>query len=337
MKDSVNSRKRRIEVRQKMGYNKVFEQFQNIYTESLQTPLFDDIGRKVITACLKGVNSTIFAYGQTSSGKTYTMFGSKEGKFSIVDLYKPLFHVFPIAVIRIIHQFLGTDTSKRGLIFRILMDLVSRKEESEQNGGKFSINVSMSELYNEQYRELIETTKIKDSKHAESIIDKGMQKRVTKPTIMNPVSSRSHALFVIHVSVTPKGKKKTLKGCINLVDLAGSEKSGTFKKERLKEGIKINKSLLCLGMVIDKLVEKSIWQAKKRRKSKKKKKKGVVKEKKEFHVPYYNSILTLMLMDSLSLDNFIVMLANVSPCKDSVGESMNTLNYASRTTKIKLK
>jgi hypothetical protein len=131
---------------------------------------------------------------------------------------------------------------------------------------------------------------------------------------MNATSSRSHALFTVHIESMEDGDK--VKGSkINLVDLAGSERQSKTEAtgDRLKEGAKINLSLTALGNVINALVD----------------------GKKGGHIPYRDSKLTRLLQDSLGGNTKTLMIASVSPADDNYDETLSTLRYAARARNIK--
>ena len=131
---------------------------------------------------------------------------------------------------------------------------------------------------------------------------------------MNATSSRSHALFTVHIESMEDGDK--IKGSkINLVDLAGSERQSKTEAtgDRLKEGAKINLSLTALGNVINALVD----------------------GKKGGHIPYRDSKLTRLLQDSLGGNTKTLMIASVSPADDNYDETLSTLRYAARARNIK--
>ncbi|XP_039697663.1 chromosome-associated kinesin KIF4A [Pteropus medius] len=135
---------------------------------------------------------------------------------------------------------------------------------------------------------------------------------------MNSQSSRSHAIFTISIEQRKKSdKNSSFRSKLHLVDLAGSERQKKTKAEgdRLKEGININRGLLCLGNVISALGD----------------------DKKGGFVPYRDSKLTRLLQDSLGGNSHTLMIACVSPADSNLEETLNTLRYADRARKIKNK
>lgn len=209
---------------------------------------------------LSGYNCTIFAYGQTGTGKTYTMSGDMDDT-------------------------LGILSDNAGIIPRVLYSLFHKLEETES-----TVKCSFIELYNEELRDLLspeENTKLKifdnegkkghngstlvqgmEESHIASasagirLLQQGSHRRQVAATKCNDLSSRSHTVFTITVYIkrtTEGGEEYISSGKLNLVDLAGSEniqRSGAENKRATEAGL-INKSLLTLGRVINALVDKS--------------------------------------------------------------------------------
>ncbi|XP_043830521.1 chromosome-associated kinesin KIF4A isoform X2 [Dromiciops gliroides] len=151
-----------------------------------------------------------------------------------------------------------------------------------------------------------------------SCLEQGNNCRTVASTAMNSQSSRSHAIFTISVEQKKKSdKNSSFRSKLHLVDLAGSERQKKTKAEgdRLKEGININRGLLCLGNVISALGD----------------------DKKGGFIPYRDSKLTRLLQDSLGGNSHTLMIACVSPADSNLEETVNTLRYADRARKIKNK
>jgi kinesin family protein 4/21/27 len=153
---------------------------------------------------------------------------------------------------------------------------------------------------------------------------RGSSARATAATAMNHTSSRSHAIFTIHVQHTgpasgpASGASSDItRAKMHLVDLAGSERAKRTKAEgqRLKEGIQINKGLLALGNVIS-----ALGDDKRRRAG--------------GHVPYRDSKLTRLLQDSLGGNSRTLMVACISPAESNLDETLSTLKYANRARNI---
>eukprot|EP00037_Helgoeca_nana_P013739 m.126853 g.126853 ORF g.126853 m.126853 type:complete len:808 (+) comp22202_c0_seq4:73-2496(+) len=273
-----------------------------------QRDIYDETVRPIVADVLNGFNGTIFAYGQTGTGKTWTM----EGDRSSVELRG----VMPNAFTHIFTEIARTQ------------------------GKKFLVRASYLEIYKEEIRDLISKASrlklrqkndtfyvdglssavVKSAEEIEEIMEIGNKNRMVGSTAMNATSSRSHAIFVVTIEcieVGVDGENHIRVGKLNLVDLAGSErqKKTQATKERLEEGIKINQSLLCLGNVVNALATGA----------------------KGDHIPYRNSVLTKLLKDSLGGNAKTVMIANIGPSIYNYDETVNTLRYANRAKNIKNK
>lgn len=289
---------------------KVFT-FDSVYGwESKQSDVYDDAVRPLVESVLQGFNVTIFAYGQTGTGKTHTMQGESD------------------------------DPDMRGVIpnsFHHIFTQISRTQNQ-----KYLVRSSYLEIYQEEIRDLLckdnnkklelkensefgvyvkDLTSVvtKNAKEIGHVMDIGNQSRSVGFTNMNERSSRSHAIFVITVEcseVGPDGQDHIRVGKLNMVDLAGSERQSKTgaKGKRLKEATKINLSLSALGNVISALVDG-----------------------KSTHVPYRDSKLTRLLQDSLGGNAKTVMIATVGPSHKNFDETLATLRYASRAKNIKNK
>uniref|UniRef100_A0A673FZW1 Kinesin-like protein n=1 Tax=Sinocyclocheilus rhinocerous TaxID=307959 RepID=A0A673FZW1_9TELE len=277
---------------------------------SKQSDLYDETVRPLIDSVLRGFNGTIFAYGQTGTGKTYTMQG----------------------------QWL--DAESRGIIpnsFEHIFTHISRSQNQQ-----YLVRASYLEIYQEEIRDLLtkdhsKKLELKESadsgvyikdlssfvtknvKEIEHVMNVGNQTRSVGFTNMNEHSSRSHAIFIITVECSqlgPDGQNHIRVGKLNLVDLAGSErqtKTGV-QGERLKEATKINLSLSALGNVISALVDG-----------------------RSSHVPYRDSKLTRLLQDSLGGNAKTIMVATLGPASYNYEETLTTLRYANRAKNIKNK
>lgn len=279
--------------------------------ESTQAEIYNETARPIVDAVLEGYNGTIFAYGQTGTGKTFTMAGDR----SVPEL--------------------------RGIIpnsFAHLFGVIAKSEGATQ----FLVRVSYLEIYNEGVRDLLsKNTKAKLEvrersdigvyvKDLTSFVVKnvdemlklmlvGSKNRAEGRTDMNEHSSRSHTIFTVTVeqSVIGPDKKSHVKmGKLHMVDLAGSERLSKTGSEgvRRDEGASINRSLFNLGLVISALVD----------------------GKSKF-IPYRNSKLTLLLQDSLGGNSKTLMIANIGPADYNSDETLNTLRYANGAKKIQNK
>lgn len=289
---------------------------------SKQKHLYDLAVSPIVNEVLEGYNCTIFAYGQTGTGKTYTMEGGARKKN-------------------------GEFPSDAGVIPRAVKEIFDILEAQH---AEYNMKVTFLELYNEEISDLLapeETIKFNDDKSKKpialmedgkggvfvrgleeeivctaneiyKILEKGSAKRRTAETLLNKQSSRSHSIFSITIHIkesTPEGEEMIKCGKLNLVDLAGSEnisRSGA-REGRAREAGEINKSLLTLGRVINALVEHS------------------------GHVPYRDSKLTRLLRDSLGGKTKTCIIATISPSIHCLEETLSTLDYAHRAKNIKNK
>ena len=290
------------------------KQFTFDYTygdDAEQEEIFEETASPIVANVLEGYNGTIFAYGQTGTGKTHTMTG-------IVD-----------------------NPKERGIMTRAFDDIfASIKSDSDQT--QFLVRASYLEIYNEEIRDLLSKSPknrldlhekvdsgvyvkdlsyfaAKSSEEVRKIMTIGSKNRSVGETLMNAHSSRSHSLFQITVErseMGADGKQHIRVGKLNMVDLAGSErlsKTGATG-DRLKEATKINLSLSTLCHVISSLTDP-----------------------KSTYLPYRDSKLTRLLQDSLGGNTKTVMIANVGPADYNYDETMNTLRYASRAKNIQNK
>uniref|UniRef100_A0A663EZ44 Kinesin family member 4A n=1 Tax=Aquila chrysaetos chrysaetos TaxID=223781 RepID=A0A663EZ44_AQUCH len=281
-----------------------------------QEEVFNTAVAPLIRGIFKGYNATVLAYGQTGSGKTYSMGGT----YTANQEHEPSVGVIP----RVIK-----------LLF---------KEKEQRQDWEFVLKVSYLEIYNEDILDLLCPSRERSSpisiredpkegikivglternvtcaQDTVSCLEQGNNSRTVASTAMNSQSSRSHAIFTICIDQKKKSdKNSSFHSKLHLVDLAGSERQKKTKAEgdRLKEGININRGLLCLGNVISALGDEN---------------------KKGGFVPYRDSKLTRLLQDSLGGNSHTLMIACVSPADSNLEETLNTLRYADRARKIKNK
>ena len=282
--------------------------FDYVYPmETTQREVYDQVAFPIVDSIFQGYNGTVFAYGQTGCGKTFTMMG------------------------------IVTDPNLKGIIpnaFSHIFGFIKTEGESK----KFFLRCSFVEIYNEEVRDLLgknnrkldirEDPKkgtflrdvtyitIKNTSDIENCLERGNKNRHVGQTSMNDQSSRSHSLFTVYLEIEEKGEggnSRIKSGKLNLVDLAGSERVGKTNAtgQTFDEGKKINLSLTALGSVIDALSQNRKY------------------------VPYKDSKLTRLLADSLGGNTKTVMFANISPASYNYDETLGTLRYASRAKLIK--
>uniref|UniRef100_A0A4W3HXJ3 Kinesin-like protein n=1 Tax=Callorhinchus milii TaxID=7868 RepID=A0A4W3HXJ3_CALMI len=271
---------------------------------SSQEQVYNACAKNIVKDVLDGYNGTIFAYGQTSSGKTHTMEG-------------------------ILH-----DPDGMGIIPRIAQDIFNYIYSMDENL-EFHIKVSYFEIYLDKIRDLLDVSKTNLSVHEDKnrvpyvkgcterfvcspdevmdTIDEGKSNRHVAVTNMNEHSSRSHSIFLINVKQENTATEQKLSGKLYLVDLAGSEKVSKTGAEGsvLDEAKNINKSLSALGNVISSLAESSNY------------------------VPYRDSKMTRILQDSLGGNCRTTIVICCSPSSYNESESKSTLMFGQRAKTIK--
>lgn len=283
--------------------------FDAVYDcNSKQMDLYDETFRPLVDSVLMGFNGTIFAYGQTGTGKTYTMegvFNHPECRGVIPNSFE---HIFS-HIARSHNQQYLVRASYLEIYQEEIRDLIS-KDQSKRLELKERPDTGI-------YVKDLSSFVCKSIKEIEHVMTVGNQNRSVGATNMNVHSSRSHAIFIVtveHSDLGPDGKHHIRVGKLNLVDLAGSErqaKTGT-SGDRQKEAIKINLSLSALGNVISALVDG-----------------------KSSHVPYRDSKLTRLLQDSLGGNAKTIMVANIGPASYNYEETLTTLRYANRAKNIR--
>ncbi|KAL7748910.1 hypothetical protein RI367_005824 [Sorochytrium milnesiophthora] len=286
--------------------------FDSVWDDSTQQrDFYIKTARPIVECVLNGYNGTIFAYGQTGTGKTFSMEGVRDSPDLRGIIPNSFDHIFSHI------QLAGTNT-------------------------RFLVRASYLEIYNEEIRDLLNANAgqkldvkehpetgvyvkdltsfvVKNSEEMDKLMAVGNRNRSVGFTEMNARSSRSHSIFTITVEMseeTQDGSASIRMGKLHLVDLAGSERQSKTGAtgDRLKEATKINLSLSCLGNVIKALVDG-----------------------KSSHVPYRDSKLTRLLQDSLGGNAKTMMVATMSPASYNYDETISTLRYASRAKNIKNK
>ncbi|KAG8282141.1 Kinesin- protein 11 [Homalodisca vitripennis] len=309
-----------VTIKADSGKNPKTLPFDKVFNETAsQKRVYETVVKPLVKEVLQGYNCTVFAYGQTSTGKTYTMSGDFES--------------------------LGENNIHSGMIPRAMADIFS---ELENLKCEYQVNISYLELYNEKMRSLLKfyddefniqvlegtdgkiilkgliLTPVKTKEEALNLLKAGMQKKQIASTKMNINSSRSHTIFTITVGVKEvvEGNNDDVIriGKLHMVDLAGSEnvsKSGASEvlgaKKRINEMSNINRSLLSLGRVIISLTENNP------------------------HIPYRESKLTRFLKDSLGGNTKTCMVGTISSSDSCLDETENTLNFTSKARLIKNK
>ncbi|KAF9626061.1 hypothetical protein IFM89_030729 [Coptis chinensis] len=269
-----------------------------------QQEVYSTTTADLVEGVLQGKNGSVFCYGATGAGKTYTMLGTMENPGVMVLAMKDLF----------------------------------AKIRHRSCDGNHVVHLSYLEVYNETVRDLLSPGRplvLREDKQGivasgltqyraystdevMALLQRGNQNRTTEPTRVNETSSRSHAILQVVAEYRVRDDTMNVVnrvGKLSLIDLAGSERALATDQRTLRsiEGANINRSLLALSSCINALVE-----------GKK-------------HIPYRNSKLTQLLKDSLGGACNTVMIANISPSNLSFGETQNTLHWADRAKEIRTK
>ncbi|XP_061445755.1 chromosome-associated kinesin KIF4-like [Rhineura floridana] len=281
-----------------------------------QEEVFNTCVAPLIRGIFRGYNTTVLAYGQTGSGKTYSMGGAytadKENDPTVGIIPRVIKFLFQEMKKRVEWQF-SLKVSYLEIYNEDILDLLAPAKER-------TAQISIREDPKEGIKIVGLTEHVVDSTQGTTLcLEQGNNSRTVAATAMNTQSSRSHAIFTISIEQKSKSDANTsFHSKLHLVDLAGSERQKKTKAEgdRLREGININKGLLCLGNVISALGDET---------------------KKGNFVPYRDSKLTRLLQDSLGGNSHTLMIACVSPADSNLEETLNTLRYADRARKIKNK
>ncbi|KAM0887609.1 hypothetical protein ACQ4PT_028906 [Festuca glaucescens] len=322
---SCNDMKREVTV-----LNSLFKQADKTFTfdkvfgpKSQQRAIYDHAVAPIMNDVLEGYNCTVFAFGQTGTGKTYTMEGEimqQVGELPATAGVMPraVRHIFDILEAR------KADYSMKVTFLELyneeLTDLLASEDQSrfpEDRQKRSTISLMEDGKGGAVIRGLEEIV-VYSPGEIYSLLEQGSARRRTADTALNKQSSRSHSVFsiYIHVKVTTIGNQELMNcGRLNLVDLAGSEsiaRSGA-KEVRAREAGELNKSLLTLGRVITALVEHSV------------------------HVPYRDSKLTRLLRESLGGKAKTCIIATVAPAVHCLEETLVTLDYAYRAKSIRNK
>ena len=281
--------------------------FDKIYTKEISTQtIYIEMCREITKNFLKGINGSIFTYGQTTSGKTYTMLGNPKNP---------------------------------GILPCVLKDIFDNlnKLKKENLNINYKVYCSYIEIYNENIHDLLTDASslklIDDNKYGIIVGDSkkeeiknfedgikmkniGEENRKYRDTMINEYSSRSHTIFQLFLEISSIDETNiitTKNSILNLVDLAGSEKLSQGKNPNGETGY-INKSLFVLANVINKLAEG-----------------------KNNYIPYRDSKLTRLLSVALGGNSLITIICNVSPSASNYFQTLSTFRFASRAKVVKLK
>lgn len=293
--------------------------FDAVFKPGSQAEVFDTC-KDLVQSALDGYNVTMFAYGQTGAGKTFTMYGGRgDMQGTAPRTIDELYRLMKKDEDRVRFTVMA---SMMELYRNELVDLLTQKpgagaspkrksQRPETAAMDQKLNVRVDKTGAVQIEHLYEE-ECKTAQALSDLLERGNQMRTVCATKMNSESSRSHLILVIRVVGVNKETEQKLSGKILLCDLAGSErlKKSDVSGEAQKEAIEINKSLTALGDVMEALVKGNA------------------------HVPYKNHKLTQVMSDALGGTSKTLMFVNCSPASSNFEETLMTLKFASRAKTI---
>ncbi|CAF4881148.1 unnamed protein product [Pieris macdunnoughi] len=318
----VNGREVVIRQSNQNSHTKKFTFDRAFPPHTKQVEVYQEVVSPLIEEVLAGYNCTVFAYGQTGTGKTHTMVGEPASCETSWQT-DPEAGIIPRALSQLFDELRLTNTeytvrvSYLELYNEELFDLLSTSEDNSKLRIYEDVTRKGSNIVNG-----LEEITVYNKNEVYKIMAQGQERKRVASTLMNSQSSRSHTVFTIVVHMkenSPEGEELVKIGKLNLVDLAGSEnisKAGSdnpAKRERARECVNINQSLLTLGRVITALVERHP------------------------HIPYRESKLTRILQESLGGRTKTSIIATISPGHKDLEETMSTLEYANRAKNIQNK
>ena len=281
--------------------------FTQVYgMNSTQEEVFKDT-ETLMTSVLDGYNVCIFAYGQSGTGKTFTMEGNEEHPGLV-----------PRAIARIFEDIQSRTTNYQHDVFVSMIEIYNESirdllRDPKADTSKIKYDIMRDPLVGMYVKDLT-SEQIHTASHAKNLMKQGNVNRAVASTGLNDQSSRSHMIVTLTVRTKNLKSGDNYVGKLSLVDLAGSErlaKSQTTGQAQ-KETMAINKSLSALGTVIASLATS------------------------EKHVPYRDSKLTYLLQDSLGGNSKTLMFVNCGPAQANCAETINSLNFASRAKSVAL-
>eukprot|EP00730_Choanoeca_flexa_P009429 TRINITY_DN12646_c4_g1_i11.p2 TRINITY_DN12646_c4_g1~~TRINITY_DN12646_c4_g1_i11.p2 ORF type:complete len:662 (+),score=176.32 TRINITY_DN12646_c4_g1_i11:95-2080(+) len=298
----INNRKEDYKFR----FSHVFE------ANAKQDDVFQRVAKPVADSVLQGYNGTIFAYGQTGTGKTFTITGGPDSYADRGIIPRTLSYLFnhytenpaslfttQVSYLEIYNQ-AGYDLLDPRNDIKAMEDLPKVTLLEDGAGGVHLKNLSMVPVNSEE--------------EALNALFLGDTNRMIAETPMNMASTRSHCIFTIHVTAREAGSATLRKAKLHLVDLAGSErvKKSQVEGMLLTEAKYINLSLHFLEQVIVALAEK-----------------------RRTHVPYRNSMMTSVLRDSLGGNCMTTMIATMSAEAKNLDETISTCRFSQRVALVK--
>ncbi|KAL3514727.1 hypothetical protein ACH5RR_027444 [Cinchona calisaya] len=274
--------------------------FDKVFGSDCSTrQVYEEAAKRVALSVVSGINSSIFAYGQTSSGKTYTMCGITE--YTIADIY----------------DYIHKHTNREFVLKFSAMEIYNEAVRDLLRSDAAPLRLLDDPERGTVVEKITEVT-LRDWSHLKELLSVCEAQRKIGETSLNEMSSRSHQILRLTVDSSAcefrrSENSSTLSAIVNFVDLAGSERASQTLSAgmRLKEGSHINRSLLTLGTVIRKLS------------------KG-----RNGHIPYRDSKLTRILQNSLGGNARTAIICTMSPAHSHVEQSRNTLFFANCANQV---
>jgi len=307
--------------------------FDGVFAPGSQSDIFEDC-RDLVQSAVDGHNVTIFTYGQTGAGKTFTMYGTDECEgiaprtiTEVFDNIQNSLHRYAVKVSGSMVEIYGgalvdlladASPSSRGSTTAAMQGSPRRSASVPRSSSSASLQAGSPRKLSVRHRagtvqvdNLIEQP-VASAAELRALLDRGIARRAVASSAMSANSSRSHVIFSVMIQCTNRETEETLCGKICLIDLGGSErlKKSEVTGEQRKEAIAINKSLSALGDVIEAVT------------------------KRQQQVPYRNDNLTRFLQDSLGGTAKTLMFCNCSPAKSNMHETLMSLRYAMRAKRI---
>lgn len=279
-------------------------QFDSVWTPGTQEEVFEDC-KDLVQSAVDGYNVTMFAYGQTGAGKTFTMYGAPGMEGTSPRTIQEIFRVIDKGKDRFNYTVMG---SMLELYRNDLVDLLS-KGDSKASAKKLNVRQEKTGMVVVEH---LTEEECSCAQQLSDLMERGNKQRTVAATAMNSESSRSHLVLIIRIVSVNKETKEQFKGKILMCDLAGSErlKKSQVEAHMQKEAIEINKSLTALGDVIEALTKGSKV------------------------IPYRNHKLTQLMQDALGGTAKTLMFVNCSPANSNLDETLMSLKYATRAKKI---
>lgn len=284
--------------------------FDALFAPGSQEEVFDNC-KDLVQSAVDGHNVTIFAYGQTGAGKTYTMYGTPKEEGIAARTISELYRIL--------------DVMNNSFRFRVYASMVELYNNTlidllrPLSAGQANLSIKdipkLTVRYDHAGNPIIDSLCekiVQDAPELKALLDSGLRHRTVATTAMNIESSRSHLLFFIKVLSTNRQTGEVLSGKILLCDLGGSErlKKSESAGQQQKEAIEINRSLTALGDVIEAIAAK------------------------QKVVPYRNHKLTQVMQDSLGGTAKTLMFVNCSPAYYNLNETVMSLMWAARAKKV---